>query len=66
MEPGFYLINPFQIPFAIGGLIVTVDAYLIRDWQTLQLVSHVPWLALLVLWFLIPGVTINPFFYRDT
>ena len=33
---------------------LAIDAYLIRDWVTLQLVAYVPWIVLLVLWFLIP------------
>ena len=43
-----------QVPFALGELVLAIDAYLIRDWVTLQLVAYVPWLILLGLWFLIP------------
>ena len=43
-----------EIPFAIGELILGLQAYLIRDWFTLQLVAYVPLLLLLVVWFLIP------------
>ena len=42
------------IPFSIGGLLLALDAYLIRDWVTLQLVSHAPWLILLLLWLVVP------------
>ena len=35
-------------------MVLAIDAYLIRDWVTLQLVAYVPWLILLGLWFLIP------------
>lgn len=43
-----------EIPFALGELVLGLEAYLIRDWYTLQLVAHVPLLVLLILWFLVP------------
>lgn len=43
-----------EIPFALGELILGLEAYLIRDWVTLQLVAHLPILALLGLYFLVP------------
>ena len=43
------------IPFAIGELILGLEAYYIRDWVTLQTVSCVPWVILIpILWFLVP------------
>ena len=43
------------IPFAIGELILGLEAYYIRDWVTLQTVSCVPWVILIpLLWFLVP------------
>lgn len=43
--------------FVIGELVLTLQAYLIRDWFTLQLVSHGPMLALLGLYFCLPEST---------
>ena len=42
------------IPFAIGEVILGLEAYLIRDWFPLQLVAFAPLLVLLILWFLVP------------
>ena len=43
-----------HIPAAIGGLLLGLEAYLIRDWVTLHLVAHLPGIILLLLWFIIP------------
>lgn len=43
-----------SIPFALGELVLGLEAYFVRDWKTLQLVAHAPWLALLILWFFLP------------
>ena len=44
----------FEISLIIGELIFYLEAYLIRDWFTLQLVASAPLLGLLILWFLVP------------
>merc|ERR1719334_1604982 len=43
-----------EIPFAIGEMILGLEAYFIRDWKTLQVVAYLPILALLGLYFIIP------------
>ena len=43
-----------EIPFAMGELVLALEAYFIRDWVTLQVVAHLPLLALLGLYFLVP------------
>jgi len=43
-----------NIPFAIGEIILGMEAYLVRDWKTLQLVAYVPMLGLLVLYWIAP------------
>jgi len=43
-----------EIPFAIGEAVLGVEAYLIRDWRTLQMVAYLPILALIGLWWLVP------------
>jgi len=43
-----------EIPFALGEILLGLEAYYIRDWYTLQLVSYLPWAILLGLWFIIP------------
>ncbi len=40
-----------EIPFAIGELVFGLEAYLIRDWVTLQLVAYAPLIILLLLWY---------------
>lgn len=43
-----------NIPFAIGEIILGVEAYFIRDWKTLQMVAYGPMLALLVVYWISP------------
>ena len=43
-----------EVPFALGEILLGVEAYYIRDWYTLQLDSYLPWAVLLSLWFIIP------------
>ncbi|XP_040573548.1 organic cation transporter protein [Lepeophtheirus salmonis] len=43
-----------EIPFAIGELILGLEAYFVREWVHLQLVAYTPLIALLGLWFIIP------------
>eukprot|EP00090_Calanus_glacialis_P039501 TRINITY_DN68771_c0_g1_i1.p1 TRINITY_DN68771_c0_g1~~TRINITY_DN68771_c0_g1_i1.p1 ORF type:complete len:611 (-),score=103.55 TRINITY_DN68771_c0_g1_i1:27-1859(-) len=43
-----------EIPFAIGEMILGLEAYYIRDWKTLQIVAYLPVLALLGLYFVVP------------
>ncbi len=43
-----------EVPFAIGELILALEAYYIRDWFTLQIVAHAPIILLCGLYFLIP------------
>jgi len=43
-----------EIPFAIGEMILGLEAYFIRDWKTLQMVAYLPVLALLGLYFVVP------------
>jgi len=43
-----------EIPFAIGEMILGLEAYFIRDWKTLQIVAYLPVLALLGLYFIVP------------
>ena len=31
-----------EIPFAIGEMILGLQAYFIRDWKTLQMVAYLP------------------------
>jgi len=43
-----------EIPFAMGELLLGVEAYFIRDWTTLQMVAYLPLLALVGLWWFVP------------
>ena len=50
-----YLGIAFAIPFAIGELLLGLQAYYLRYWDTLQIVSMVPWIVLVpILWALVP------------
>ena len=31
-----------EIPFALGELLLGIEAYFIRDWVTLQIVAYIP------------------------
>lgn len=43
-----------EIPFALGEILFGIEAILIRDWYTLQLVAYLPLILLLGLWVIIP------------
>ena len=43
-----------QAPFAIGEVIVSFTAWMIRDWKTFQIVVSAPMFLLLLLYFIIP------------
>ena len=43
-----------EIPYALGGILLGLEAFYIRDWYTLHLVAFMPWTVLLGLWFIIP------------
>jgi len=43
-----------MIPFAVGELVLGLEAYLFRDFFTLQLVAHTPTILLLIYWFVVP------------
>ena len=44
-----------NIPFAIGELILGIEAIFIRDWRTLHIASSLPWIILVpVIWFFVP------------
>ena len=45
------------IGFIIGELVLAIEAYLIRDWITLQLVAYLPMLILMGLYFILPEST---------
>lgn len=45
------------IGFVFGELVLALEAYLIRDWVTLQLVAYLPMLILLGLYFILPEST---------
>lgn len=43
-----------EIPFAIGEMILGLEAYFVRDWRTLQIIAYLPIISLLGLYFLVP------------
>jgi len=43
-----------EIPFAIGEVILGIEAYFFRDWKTLQIVAYLPLLLLLGLYWIVP------------
>ena len=50
-----YIGIAIAIPFSLGMVLFGIDAYYIRDWETLQLVSLAPWLILIpILWKTVP------------
>ncbi|XP_026749122.1 organic cation transporter protein-like [Galleria mellonella] len=49
-----YLTGLQEISFISGYIIVGAIAYYVRDWRNLQLVTSVPWLAVIVYYWLIP------------
>ena len=50
-----YLGIAFAIPFALGEALFGMEAYFIKDWQTLQGVALAPWIILVpILWLLVP------------
>ena len=42
-----------EIPFALGELVLGLEAYLVRDWRELQMLAYAPLLLLLLLWFVV-------------
>ena len=50
-----YIGIAIAIPFSLGMVLFGIEAYYIRDWETLQLVSLAPWLILIpILWKIVP------------
>ncbi len=49
-----YIGIALNIPFAIGEMILGLEAYFIRDWFNLQLVAYAPIIALCLLYFALP------------
>ena len=47
-------IGILQAPFAIGEVLVSFTAWMIRDWITFQIVVSAPLFLLLLLYFIIP------------
>ena len=43
-----------DIPFAIGEMILGVEAYFLRDWRVLQMVAHAPIILLATVYWLCP------------
>merc|ERR1719220_1962629 len=43
-----------EMPFALGEMLLGLEAYFIRDWRTLQMVSYLPLLGLVGLWWAVP------------
>jgi len=43
-----------EIPFAVGEMLLGLEAYFVRDWKTLQIVAYLPILALMGLYFTVP------------
>ena len=49
-----YLGVALNIPFALGEMIVGLEAYFIRDWINLQLAAYVPIVGGCLLYFVLP------------
>ncbi|XP_053604363.1 organic cation transporter protein-like [Plodia interpunctella] len=49
-----YVIGLHEISFILGYLLLPIIAYFVRDWRNLQLVTSVPWLMVIVYYWLIP------------
>eukprot|EP00092_Neocalanus_flemingeri_P000308 GFUD01000330.1.p1 GENE.GFUD01000330.1~~GFUD01000330.1.p1 ORF type:complete len:587 (-),score=99.35 GFUD01000330.1:144-1904(-) len=43
-----------NIPFAIGEIILGVEAYFIRDWKMLQMVAYLPMVGLVIVYWIAP------------
>jgi len=43
-----------EMPFAVGEMLLGLEAYLLRDWRTLQMVAYLPLLGLVGLWWVVP------------
>jgi OCT family organic cation transporter-like MFS transporter 4/5 len=43
-----------NIPFALGEMVLGLEAYFIRDWFQLQIVGHAPIILACLLWFVVP------------
>jgi len=43
-----------EIPFAVGQAVLGMEAYLVRDWRTLQILAHLPLLAIIGIYWVVP------------
>jgi OCT family organic cation transporter-like MFS transporter 4/5 len=48
------LTNISNVGFMLGEIILTLEAYLLRDWVHLQVAAHAPLAVGLLLWFVVP------------
>lgn len=49
-----YLIGLQEIPFIMAYILLPVLAYFVRDWRRLQLVTAIPWVIVVIYYWLIP------------